>query len=70
VVLVEMRKDRRVDVTRRVSECRELGSKRVLLADVEPGKTVVEESREPTGEVRVVGDRGAVLASVEQEEPL
>jgi hypothetical protein len=38
------------------------------LADVEPGQAVVDVSRDPAGQVRGVGDRGAVLPGVEQDE--
>ena len=33
-----------------------------------PGEAIVEVPREPIGEVRVVGDRGAILSRVEQDE--
>jgi hypothetical protein len=36
---------------------------------VEPGQAVVDDSGESTGKVQVVGDRGAVLSGVEDNQP-
>jgi hypothetical protein len=68
VILMQMGQDRGVDVGRRVPEHPELGGERVLLANVETGKAIVDEPGEAAGEVRVIGDRRAVLPGVEQDE--
>jgi len=68
VVLVQMRQDGRADVARRVAQRRELRGERLLLADLEPRKPVVEEARNASREVGVVGDRRPILSRVEQDE--
>ena len=70
VVLVQVGDDGGVDVGGGVAEGRQLGVERLVLADVEPGEPVVDDAGEPAGEVRGVGDRGAVLPGVEQQQPV
>jgi hypothetical protein len=69
VVLVLVGDDGGVDVGGGVAEGGQLGVERLVLADVEPGEPVVDEAGEPAGEVGGVGDRGAVLPGVEQQQP-
>ena len=70
MVLVQVGDDGGVDVGGGVAEGRQLGVERLVLADVEPGQPVVDDAGEPAGEVRGVGDRGAVLPGVEQQQPV
>ena len=69
VVLVEVRQDSGIHVGRGVAERGELRGQSVMLADVEPGEPVVQVAGEAAGEVMVIGDRGAVLPGVEQDQP-
>jgi hypothetical protein len=70
VVLVQVRQDRCADIGGGISEGGELGGEGVLLADVEAGEPVIQVAGETAGEVGAVGDRGAVLPGVEQDQPL
>jgi hypothetical protein len=70
VVLVQVGEDRGVDIGRCVAERGELGGECLLRADVESGQAIVEDAGEAAGEVGVVGDRGAVLSGVEQQQPV
>lgn len=67
VIFMQMGQDRGIDVGRGIPEERELGGERVFLADVETGKTIVDEPGEAAREIRVIGDGGAVLPGVEQD---
>ena len=69
VVLVQVGQDRGVDICRGIPERGELGGEGVLRADVEAGEPVIQVAGETAGEVVVIGDRGAVLPGVEQDQP-
>jgi len=58
VIFVQMGQDRGINVGRGIPERPELGGERVLLADVETGKTIVDEPGEAAREIRVISDRG------------
>jgi hypothetical protein len=65
MILVQVGQDRRVDIGRCVPERGEPRGECLLLADVEPGQAVIDDSGEPVGEIGVVGDRGTILSGVE-----
>lgn len=69
MVLVQVGKDRGVDIGRRVPERVELAVECLALANAESGQAVVDDSGETAGKVRVVGDRGTVLSGVEENQP-
>ena len=62
-ILVQMGQDHGVDVGRCVPEYPELGGERVLLANVETGKAIVDEPGEATGSTGVMSAATSTAAS-------
>jgi hypothetical protein len=71
VVLVEMGDHRGGHVLGAVAEPRQAGGEGLVVADVESGEAAVDQPvGAAVGEVAGVGDRGSVLAGVEQHDPV
>jgi hypothetical protein len=70
VVLVEVGDDRGGHIGGAIAEALKPSGHRLVLVDVEGGEAPVDDPRWTVGEVVRVGDRGAVLTGVENDEAL